>query len=171
MDSGPQDDRSYDRICLGGTFDNLHIGHKALLGEALRRCKKRMTIGVTAANMIQNKVLWEHIAPVEERITKLQEYLMSERSDLEYNIVPITDPFGPAIVDESLECIVVSKETIRGANKINEIRLQKLMNPLAVVVVDLVMECCKQSEDEEDKVSSSTQRIRKFGTPREPASQ
>lgn len=65
MDSTVQGrSRSYERVCLGGTFDNLHSGHEALLGAALRVCTQSMTIGVTAPNMIKNKLLWELIAPV-----------------------------------------------------------------------------------------------------------
>lgn len=62
------------------------------------------------------------------------------------------------------QCIVVSQETVRGAHKINEIRKEKSMQQLDVVIVDLVSECCKQSKHEEDKVSSSTLRLRKLGT-------
>ena len=40
-------------------------------------------------------------------------------------MTPISDPFGPAITDETLECIVGSEETKRGCEKINEIRISK----------------------------------------------
>ena len=42
----------YDYVCLGGTFDRLHPGHKILLSEAVMRCKKKLTVGVTDYNMI-----------------------------------------------------------------------------------------------------------------------
>jgi phosphopantetheine adenylyltransferase/dephospho-CoA kinase len=79
-------------------------------------------------------------------------------------VVPIRDPFGPAIEDPSLEAIVVSEETLRGGQKVNEVREQKGMKALDIEMVPLVGESSKQSNLEEDKVSSSTLRLRKLGT-------
>ena len=38
----------YDRVVLGGTFDNLHNGHRRLLTMALRVCREQLTIGVVS---------------------------------------------------------------------------------------------------------------------------
>lgn len=46
----------------------------------------------------------------------------------------ITDPFGPPAVEEAFDAIVVSSETVTGAEKINELRAQKGFRPLAVAV-------------------------------------
>lgn len=46
----------------------------------------------------------------------------------------ITDPFGPPAVEEAFDVIVVSSETVLGAEKINELRAQKGFRPLAVAV-------------------------------------
>lgn len=46
----------------------------------------------------------------------------------------ITDPFGPPAVEEAFDAIVVSSETVAGAEKINELRAQKGFRPLAVAV-------------------------------------
>lgn len=45
----------YDNVVLGGTFDRLHAGHKILLTEALLRCRKKLTVGVTDTCMLQSK--------------------------------------------------------------------------------------------------------------------
>lgn len=44
---------SYNNVVLGGTFDKLHIGHKILLTEAVLRCRKRLTVGVTSDLLLQ----------------------------------------------------------------------------------------------------------------------
>lgn len=46
----------------------------------------------------------------------------------------ITDPFGPPVSEEAFDCIVVSSETTAGAERINQLRVQKGFRPLAVAV-------------------------------------
>ncbi|CAN0272306.1 unnamed protein product, partial [Hapterophycus canaliculatus] len=41
---------------------------------------------------------------------------------------------GPPAVEEAFDAIVVSSETVPGAEKINELRAQKGFRPLAVAV-------------------------------------
>lgn len=156
--------RVYGNVCLGGTFDELHNGHKVLLSWAQLRCNNRVTIGVTDQSMIRNKTLWQLIKPVDVRIEQLTKFVKDVDPFIEYEIVPINDPFGPAIVDQSLECIVVSHETIRGGQKINEIRLENNMKALDIVEIDLINESNKHSSYEEQKISSSSMRMRKLGT-------
>lgn len=49
----------YDNVVLGGTFDRLHTGHKIMLTEALLRCRKKLTVGVTESCMLQSK--WQFL--------------------------------------------------------------------------------------------------------------
>ncbi|CAG2112558.1 unnamed protein product [Medioppia subpectinata] len=157
-------DSVYDFVCLGGTFDNLHNGHKVLLSSAQLRCNNCLTIGVTDKSMIKSKTLSELIDPFDVRVDHLNKFVKDIDPFIKYNIVAISDPFGPAIVDSSLECIVVSLETLRGGQKINEIRNKDNMKPLDVIKIDLLNELNKESDFEEQKISSSSQRMRKLGT-------
>lgn len=44
-----------DDVAVGGTFDNLHWGHKMLLTEAVLLARKRLIVGVTDFNMIKSE--------------------------------------------------------------------------------------------------------------------
>jgi len=38
---------TYPAVCLGGTFDHMHIGHRMLLSKACLLATQYVTIGVT----------------------------------------------------------------------------------------------------------------------------
>ena len=47
--------QSYNHVVLGGTFDNLHSGHKILLSVACLMCEEKITVGVTNGPMNASK--------------------------------------------------------------------------------------------------------------------
>jgi phosphopantetheine adenylyltransferase/dephospho-CoA kinase len=154
----------YDHTCLGGTFDELHNGHKVLLNEALVRTKNCLVVGVTDDSMLRTKLLSELIAPVKQRIETLSRYLCDVNDRITYDIRPIHDPFGPSIELPHLQCLIVSDETLNGGKSVNRRREERGMAPLDLFVTKLLSEQCRQVSVEEDKVSSSSLRIRKLGT-------
>lgn len=50
-------------------------------------------------------------------------------------IAQITDPVGPAGIDPELECIVLSKETIKGGDYVNDTRRKNGLNTLEVHLI------------------------------------
>ncbi|CAH2269455.1 jg6497 [Pararge aegeria aegeria] len=156
--------KTYEYVALGGTFDRLHNGHKILLSQAALRATKHVTVGVTDVNMIQSKSLWELIEPVEKRIKAVLDFLTDINPDLEYNVCPIQDVYGPTKEDPRFQLIVVSEETKRGALKINEKRKENGLLPLDVYTIGIAEDLEQQSTEEETKVSSSNLRMRLLGT-------
>ncbi|XP_022196494.1 bifunctional coenzyme A synthase [Nilaparvata lugens] len=154
----------YNNVVLGGTFDRLHTGHKILLSEAVLHCQKKITVGVTDSEMLKTKKLWELIEPTEVRIKNVREFLQEIEPRLEYEVVSISDMYGPTKDDPTFEMIVVSAETVRGSAKVNEVRVQNGLNQLEVHSVPLLPENHKDDEIEEDKVSSGNNRLRLLGT-------
>ena len=122
--------------------------------------------------MIQNKKLKDMIEPTSHRIDKVTQFLREIRggslASTSAFVTPINDPFGPAITDEALECIVGSDETKRGCEKINEIRMGKGFKPLDIHLIKLVADDCHH-EHEEAKISSSNARIRLLGQALKPS--
>ncbi|XP_061716278.1 bifunctional coenzyme A synthase isoform X2 [Cydia pomonella] len=157
--------KQYEYVALGGTFDRLHNGHKILLSQAVLRATKHVTVGVTDVNMIQSKKLFELIEPTETRIKAVLDFLTDINPDLEYNVLPIHDLYGPTKDDPKFQLIVVSEETQRGAQKINEKRKENGLPLLDTYVIGLAQDSSPQrSQEEEEKVSSSNQRMRLLGT-------
>nr|XP_009672461.1 PREDICTED: bifunctional coenzyme A synthase [Struthio camelus australis] len=109
-----------------------------------------------------DKVLKELIEPYELRVAKLREFLLDVKPSLHYDIVPLQDPYGPSITDPELQCIVVSEETRRGGEAVNKKRLENGLSELALYEILLVKDPY-HSENEEEKISSSSLRQRLLG--------
>jgi cytidyltransferase-like protein len=130
----PREMPTYGKVALGGTFDNMHYGHCKLLTLAALCCSERLTVGITGDSMLAKKSNAELITSYDVRKDAVDTFIRSIKPRLELNLAQLADPFGPAITDPEIEAIVVSSETIRGAFKINAIRVEKGMKPLAVLV-------------------------------------
>lgn len=103
VENRADENKVYQHVVLGGTFDRLHAGHKMLLSAAILRCKKSLTVGVTDGVMTHTKKLWELIEPCEVRIEKLLRFLKDVDPRIDYKVVPITDTYGPTAYDADLQ--------------------------------------------------------------------
>ena len=159
----------YHHVVLGGTFDRLHPGHKILLSEALLRCDTRLTVGVTAPGLLKSKVLPELIQPVTERIDGVKRFVTAVRPEVERNIVEIPDPFGPSVVLPELQCIVGSQETERGCRAVNNKRTESGLSELDIVLISMAEDPGRLEGVEEEKISSSSGRIRLLGSRLQPS--
>ncbi|XP_030841071.1 bifunctional coenzyme A synthase-like isoform X1 [Strongylocentrotus purpuratus] len=156
--------KTYRHVCLGGTFDRLHAGHKILLSDSALRATEKITVGVTDGPMLENKTLMELILPLAERLEGVTQFIQDVKPCLLHSeaVVPITDPFGPSIVVPDIDCIVVSEETRKGGDSVNKRRLEKNMTELSVHSIDIVPDQ-NHAQHEEAKVSSSSTRARLLG--------
>lgn len=136
------------KLCLGGTFDIIHQGHKVLLGKAFS-IGSEVLIGLTSDEFAKKSRAL--VNPYNIRKKKLDAYL--ERNKFRnYKIVKLENPYGPSISLEELDAIVVSEGTEFRAHKINELRAKNKLNPLKVFKVPFVLA--------EDCMPISSRRIR-----------
>jgi pantetheine-phosphate adenylyltransferase len=129
--------KKFRKVAVGGTFDELHRGHRVLLMKAFE-IGERVAIGL-CSDKFAAKMGKPHVtAPYEERLKELKAFLndldVSERAE----IITLNDPFGTTLSGRCIEAIVVSEETKPVALKINEKRRESGLPPLEIVTVVMV---------------------------------
>jgi len=125
------------KICVGGTFNNLHKGHKVMLKKAFEYAGKEGTvfIGLATGELIKKKLKTKKI---EIRKKNLEKYLIYEGYNKQAIIVPITNKFGLTL-DEDFNAIVISPETERIAIEINHKRVSRNKKPLKIIKIPFVL--------------------------------
>jgi pantetheine-phosphate adenylyltransferase len=122
-------------VAVGGTFQPLHDGHKALLRKAYE-LSKNVDIGLTSDEMAH----MGRVRPVksyEEREKSLREWIKKDIG-AEPRIFKIKDPYGPTL-NEDYDYLVVSPETYPTALKINELRIARGKKPIKIYRVECVL--------------------------------
>ncbi|PRP75471.1 hypothetical protein PROFUN_15721 [Planoprotostelium fungivorum] len=129
---------SYKKVALGGTFDHFHDGHKSLLRKAAEVTSGELIVGVTGAELLNNKKYAELIQPFDVRAKSAKDYLQSLKDSVHYRIVELHEPNGPTTEEEDVEAIVVTSETRKGGESINQIRQSKGWRALDIVEAAIV---------------------------------
>lgn len=143
--------KTFKAVAVGGTFDQLHRGHKALLDKAFEVGGK-VLIGLTIDNFVASLGKRHRTASYDDRLRELELYLSMQGWTKRAQIIPLQDSYGPTIYRTDLDAIVVSEETEKIAQSINYIRKKAGYNPLQVIVVCMI--------PAENKKPISTTRIR-----------
>ena len=125
-------------VALGGTFDPIHDGHRALFERAFELGD--VTVGLTSDDLAPRTRREErYVRPFEERRGDLEAELrpFADEYDRGFTIRELTAPTGIAAEGE-FDALVVSPETREGGERINEIRRERGLDPLRIEVVDRV---------------------------------
>jgi len=150
--------KRYKVVLVGGTFDELHKGHRALLMKAFE-VGERVKIGLSSDEFAKKLVKNHAVASYEERLEELKSFLQQHGVLERAEIVPLDNAYGVTLSRGCAEALVVSRETELRAFAITEKRKAMGLQPLEIVVVDMV--------PAEDAVPISTTRIRKREIDRE----
>ncbi len=138
MTDNPQASKKYKLVAVGGTFDHFHKGHQSLLTKAFSIGEK-VLVGVTCDSFCRCKPLSNEIQPFYLRKRNILNFIRAHFKDADFEIIVLKDKYGPAISDKNIEAIIVTEQTIQTAKEINQIRVSKGLNPLEIVVVDMVL--------------------------------
>ncbi len=130
---------------MGGTFDHLHDGHKSLLRTALK-LSQNIEIGLTSQNLLKNKKAASKLEDYNTRKTNLKNFICSLTDLSRVNIVEIKnwDDMAKYSQDPEYEGLILSQETYSNAVKLNELREEKGLNPLVLIVIPLIKDKSNQ---------------------------
>ncbi|WP_227373768.1 phosphopantetheine adenylyltransferase [Haladaptatus halobius] len=140
-------------VALGGTFDPVHDGHRALFKRAFELGD--VTVGLTSDDLApKTRNVDRHIRSFEVRKRDLEADLrtLAEEYDREFDVRRLTEPTGIA-TEAKFDVLIVSPETKDGGERINDIREERGYDPLDIVVVPHV-------EAEDGDIISSTRIVR-----------
>ncbi|MCS7124259.1 MAG: phosphopantetheine adenylyltransferase [Candidatus Bathyarchaeota archaeon] len=122
---------------VGGTFDELHKGHRALLLKAFE-VGERVLIGLCTDEFVAKMNKPHPVASYSERLVELKNFLKAHGLLERAKVIPLNDAYGVTLQRGCLEALVVSRETEPTAKKINEERAKRGLEPLHIVVIDMV---------------------------------
>ena len=132
----------YQNVCVGGTFDGMHYGHRKLLTLAVSSVLPqtgKLLIGVTVDDMLKHKKFANLIPSLSERMAGVRDFLdrLAPGMKNRVKIVPISDPYGPPGSKEDgkdFEALVLSHETLENGHLLNEHRVHALgLKPLVLL--------------------------------------
>jgi cytidyltransferase-like protein len=129
--------KRFEKVAVGGTFDELHRGHKTLLVKAFE-IGECVLIGLSSYDLV-SKMSKPHVtASYEEREAGVRGWLKDLGLQDRAEIVPLFDAFGSTINDAKIGALVVSEETRPTAEKINVRRKDAGLPLLEIVTISMV---------------------------------
>jgi pantetheine-phosphate adenylyltransferase len=137
------------RVALGGTFDPVHDGHRALFDRAFSL--GNVTVGLTSDDLApRTRRADRPIRSFDARKRALEAELETFATEYghTFDVRELTEPTGIA-TEPQFDVLIVSPETATGGKRINEIRRERGHDELDIEVVDHVM------ADDGEKISST----------------
>ena len=106
--------------------------------------------------MLEKKRKFEMIKSYEERKATLLTFLNEIAPQLVVVISPLKDIYGPSVVEENIDGIVVSLETLVGTKMINEVCQKRGLKPLVILTVNRLCKYNLSSTFIRDQLSYSS---------------
>ncbi|MEM4246323.1 MAG: pantetheine-phosphate adenylyltransferase [Candidatus Bathyarchaeia archaeon] len=144
--------KRYSKVAVGGTFDQLHKGHRQLLRTALT-IGEHVVIGITSDKLVKTLHKPHKVDPFVKRRDEVVRFLDGEKAPNSREIIELNDRFGITLNDPDLEALVVSRRSEPMAAVINSMRRERGLRPIDIVAIDMILAM--------DRRPISTTRIRR----------
>ncbi len=124
-------------VAMGGTFDIIHKGHLTLLSNAFS-ISSNVIIGLTSDELAEKKGK-KILNKYENRFKALMSFIKTNFPHKKFQIVKLNNDFGPAVLEENVQALVVSDETSIQGSILNKIRAEHNLTPVQVIIVPMVL--------------------------------
>ena len=127
----------FDTVAMGGTFDIIHAGHIALLNKSFS-ISSNVIIGLSSDQLAVKR--GKNLAnDYSKRLSSLKDLIEKNFPNSSYEISKLENDFGPAVIEGSVRALIVSEETSSKGVKLNELRAERNLPPVEIVVVPMVL--------------------------------
>ena len=127
----------FDLVAMGGTFDVIHDGHMALLNKSFSISSK-VIIGLSSDQLAAKRGK-NLVNDYPKRFSSLESTIQKNFPDSSYEISRLENDFGPAVIEGSVQALVVSEETSSKGVKLNELRAERNLPSVEIVVVPMIL--------------------------------
>ena len=124
-------------VAMGGTFDIIHKGHLTLLSHAFSISSK-VIIGLTSDELAEKRGK-KTLNNYEKRFATLMSTIKTNFPNHTFKISKLDNDFGPAVLEENVQALVVSDETGNQGEILNQLRAEKNLSPVKIVIVPMVL--------------------------------
>ena len=123
-------------VATGGTFDEIHVGHVALMSRAFKVGRK-VIIGVSSDEFAKRrgKNLNHNF---DQRVENLRKMIEREFANASYEIAKLDGDFGPAVTTGDIGALVASSETVAKGRLLNKMRAEKGLKQVELIAVEMV---------------------------------
>ncbi|KAF4672250.1 hypothetical protein FOL46_009243 [Perkinsus olseni] len=152
----------FDHVLFAGTFDHLHVGHRAVITRSFLMARKTLRLALVAGELLQHKRLAKALQPFHVREKEALRFVQDIRpTDWHCDVAVIPDitrdPIGPARTLRDFDCLVVTTETAKGGAVVNEARKEAGCPEVTIVEVNLRSHS-SNADDGNAKISSTDTR-------------
>jgi len=124
-------------VAMGGTFDIIHKGHLTLLAKAFS-ISSDVIIGLTSDELAEKRGK-KTLNNYEKRFITLTNAIKTNFPNQHFQISKLDNDFGPAVLEENVQALVVSDETGNQGEILNQLRKEKNLSPVKIVIVPMVL--------------------------------
>lgn len=124
-------------VAMGGTFDIIHKGHLALLSKAFAISSK-VIIGLTSDELAEKRGKIT-LNRYEKRFATLMNTIKTNFPNHPFEISKLDNDFGPAVLEEDVQALVVSDETGNQGEILNQLRAEKNLPSVKIIIVPMIL--------------------------------